>query len=79
MIVKYQGKYWEYHGQKNGELLMLESFGAGQTVEAASKDVEIMKTFKQLSEVAKFFLKESEESDGQSRQGITRGLGRYRR
>jgi len=52
MIVKYQDDYWLYHGQRNGELLILTHLSTGKTVEAAPRDVEIMKTKQQLADVA---------------------------
>ena len=52
MIVKYQDNYWLYHGQRNGELLILKHLSTDKTVEAAPRDVEIMKTKQQLADVA---------------------------
>ena len=52
MIVKYLDDYWLYHGQRNGELLILKHLSTGKTVEAAPRDVEIMKTKQQLADVA---------------------------
>lgn len=52
MIVKYQDDYWLYDGQRNGELLMLKHLSTGKIVEAAQKDVEIVKTKQQLADVA---------------------------
>ncbi len=52
MIVKYQDDYWLYHGTRNGELLILKHLSTGKIVEAAQKDVEIVKTKQQLADVA---------------------------
>ena len=52
MIVKYQDDYWLYDGQRNGELLVLKHLSTGQAVEAAPREVEIMKTQQQLADVA---------------------------
>ena len=52
MIVKYQDNYWLYHGEKKGELLMLKHLSTGRAVEAAPRDVEIMKSQQQLADVA---------------------------
>ena len=52
MIVKYLDDYWLYDGQRNGELLILKHLSTGETVEAAPRDVEIMKTKQQLADVA---------------------------
>lgn len=52
MIVKYQDNYWLYHGQRNGELLILKHLSTDKTVEVAPRDVEIMKTKQQLADVA---------------------------
>ena len=52
MIVKYQDDYWLYHGERNGELLILKHLSTGKAVEAAPRDVEIMKTKQQLADVA---------------------------
>jgi len=52
MIVKYQDDYWLYDGERNGELLILKHLSTGETVEAAPRDVEIMKTKQQLADVA---------------------------
>ena len=52
MIVKYQNDYWLYDGQRNGELLVLKHLSTGQAVEAAPREVEIMKTQQQLADVA---------------------------
>ena len=51
MIVKYQDDYWLYHGERNGELLMLKHLSTGKAVEAAPRDAEIMKTQQQLAQV----------------------------
>jgi len=51
MIVKYQDDYWLYHGQRNGELLILKHLSTGKAVEVALKDVKIMKTEQQLAKV----------------------------
>ena len=50
MIVKYQDDYWLYDGQRNGELLVLKHLSTGQAVEAAPREVEIMKTQQQLAQ-----------------------------
>ena len=52
MIVKYLDDYWLYDGQRNGELLILKHLSTGETVEAAPRDVEIMKNKQQLADVA---------------------------
>ncbi len=52
MIVKYQDDYWLYDGERNGELLILKHLSTGKIVEAAQKDVEIVKTKQQLADVA---------------------------
>jgi len=52
MIVKYLDDYWLYDGERNGELLILKHLSTGETVEAAPRDVEIMKTKQQLADVA---------------------------
>jgi len=51
MIVKYQDDYWLYHGERNGELLILTHLSTGQVVEAAPREIEIMKTEQQLAKV----------------------------
>ena len=51
MIVKYQDDYWLYHGQRNGELLILKHLSTGKAVEVALNDVKIMKTEQQLAKV----------------------------
>ena len=51
MIVKYQDDYWLYHGQRNGELLMLKHLRTGKIVEAAPRETEIMKSQQQLAKV----------------------------
>ena len=51
MVVKYQDDYWLYHGERNGELLMLTHLSTGQVIEAAPRDAEIMKTKQQLTQV----------------------------
>ncbi len=45
MIVKYQDDYWLYHGQRNGELLMLTHLSTGKTVEAAQKTAKMIEEF----------------------------------
>jgi len=52
LIVKYLDDYWLYDGERNGELLLLKHLNTGETVEAAPRDVEIMKTKQQLADVA---------------------------
>jgi len=52
MIVRYQDNYWLYHGQRNGELLMLKHLStSSRTVEVESREIEIMKSQQQLAEV----------------------------
>ena len=52
MVVKYLDDYWLYDGQRIGELLILKHLSTGETVEAASREIEIMKTKQQLTDVA---------------------------
>jgi len=54
MIVKYQDDYWLYHGQRNGDLLTLKHLSTGKIVEAAQREVEIMKSKQQLAKVSEF-------------------------
>ncbi len=51
MVVKYQDDYWLYDGERNGELLMLKHLSTGKAVEAAPREIEIMKTEQQLAKV----------------------------
>ncbi len=53
MIVKYQDDYWLYHGERNGELLMLKHLSTGKAVEVAPREIEIMKSQQQLAQVSK--------------------------
>jgi len=52
MIVKYLDDYWLYDGERNGELLILKHLSTGETVEAAPREVEIMKTKQQLAKAS---------------------------